>query len=284
MNATEAFEHRRQELEKALASAQDMTQAIAACSMALEQTACELAQAEQDEHARQRQQAVMAALRRAPQLLTAVTARSELVLADEREQNKPKNRWQRALRFAGVFLLAALAVHEVIEGDMLFAGLQALGGALLLCGGRAAALPDVRARGIAQADAQALVRRMAELCRAADLCVSDLMLLEKDAGAARLCGTADEAMLDLLVSLMEAKASGREALAMRSLDQAEQYLHMLGIEIVPFDDAHEAMYDTLPTMGENRVIRPALMQDGKLLRRGVAACRERECLQGGMNR
>ena len=210
MNALTAFSHREEQLLRALEQAKDMDQAIAACAMALEQVACELAQDEQDDMARQRQQAVMAALRRAPQLLTAVTARGELMLADEREPAKPKNGWQGTLRLAGMFLLAALAVHEAIEGDMLFAGLQVLGGALLLGGGRAAALPDVRARGIAQADVQALVRRMAELCRAADLCVSDLMLLEKDAGAARLSGTADEAMLDLLVSLMEAKASGRE--------------------------------------------------------------------------
>ena len=50
------------------------------------------------------------------------------------------------------------------------------------------------------------------------------MLLEREAGAARLSGTADEAMIDLLVTLMEAKASGRDELAMRSLAQAEQYM------------------------------------------------------------
>ena len=54
MNAAAAFSHREAELLEQLAGAQEIDQAIAACSMALEQTACELAQDEQDEHARQR--------------------------------------------------------------------------------------------------------------------------------------------------------------------------------------------------------------------------------------
>ena len=81
MNAAAAFSHREAELLEQLAGAQEIEQAIAACSMALEQTACELAQDEQDEHARQRQQAVMALARRAPQLLHAAAARGELVVS-----------------------------------------------------------------------------------------------------------------------------------------------------------------------------------------------------------
>ena len=103
--------------------------------------------------------------------------------------------------------------------------------------------------------------------------MSDLALLSMGAGQARLSGTADEATLDLLTALMEAKASGRPELAMRSLDQAEQYLHMLGLEIVPYSPQNAAMFDLLPTLGEPRTIRPALLRDGKPVRRGTAACR-----------
>ena len=217
MNAAAAFSHREAELLEQLAGAQEIEQAIAACSMALEQTACELAQDEQDEHARQRQQAVMALARRAPQLLRAASARGELVVSGEQ-----------------------------------------------------AAVP-CQARGIPCVDADAAVRMLRGLCQAADVCVSDLALLDKDAGMARLTGTADDAMLDLLTALMEAKASGRSELAMRSLSQAEQYLHALGIELIAYDAAHAQLFDVLPTMGEARTIRPAMVQDGKVLRRGVAA-------------
>ena len=130
---------------------------------------------------------------------------------------------------------------------------------------------QMQARGIPFADAKMLVRSLRQLCQAADICVSDLMLLEKDAGMARLSGTADDAMLDLLTALMEAKASGRDELAMRSLSQAEQYLHMLGVELIRYDETHMQLFDILPTMGESRTIRPAMIKDGKILRRGVAA-------------
>ena len=274
MNAAAAFSHREAELLEQLAGEQEIDQAIAACSMALEQTACELAQDEQDEHARQRQQAVMALARRAPQLLHAAAARGELVVSGEQAApaQSRQEKLRRGARAAGAFLLAALAVYELLGGHAMFAVLQLAGGALLLAAGKGeqAAVP-CQARGIPYVDAEAAVRMLRGLCQAADVCVSDLALLDKDAGMARLTGTADDAMLDLLTALMEAKASGRSELAMRSLSQAEQYLHALGIELIAYDAAHAQLFDVLPTMGEARTIRPAMMKDGKVLRRGVAA-------------
>ena len=95
--------------------------------------------------------------------------------------------------------------------------------------------------------------------------------MEQTAGRTHLSGTADDAMLDLLVALMEAKASGRDEMAMRSLSLAEEYLHMLGVEIVPYGAEHAAMFDMLPTLSGERTVRPALVREGKVLRRGVAA-------------
>lgn len=281
MNAYTAFEHRKEALNAQLAHAQTLDEAIAACTMALEQVACELAQDEQDEQARQRQQAVMALCRHAPQLLRGVCARGELLLEENAQEHGTKQETKREKlcrygRWLGAGLLASLAVHELIDGKTVFALLQLAGGALVLLGGAKAAANEgahYRARGVAMADAQAMVRLMGELCQAADICVSDLLLLEKEACTARLSGSADEAMLDLLVTLMEAKASGRDELAMRSLSQAEQYLRMLGVEIAPYSEEHANWYDVLPTMGETRTIRPALVKDGVPLRRGTAACR-----------
>lgn len=276
MNAVTAFAHREELLLAQLRDAQSMDQAISACMLSLEQVACELAQDEQDELARQRQQAVLACLRRAPQLLRAAAARGELVASQDQHAGKQAavpSRLRRMMRPAGAFLLGALAVYELIDGKTLFALLQLLGANLLFFSSSAVRYDGVQmtARGIPFADAEALVRTLRELCQAADLCVSDLMLLEKDAGMARLSGTADDAMLDLLCALMEAKASGRDDLAMRSLSQVQQYLHMLGVEILFYDPAYAQHFDILPTMGDARTIRPAMMKDGKLLRRGVAA-------------
>lgn len=273
MNASTAFEHRREQLADALARAEGLQEAVAACTMALEQVACELAQEEQDEHARQRQQAVLAALRCAPQLLYGAGAEGELVIED----TQPAEKRMKPLQAIGAFLLAALAVYEMIDGQALFAGLQIAGGALLLAGARGGGEQrNVRARGKTVIRADEMIRRTAALCAAADTCVSDLALLDKEAGMARLSGSADEAMIDLLVSLMEAKASGRDDVAMRSLSQAEQYLHMLGIDVLDYDEVHAAYFDMLPTMGEARTIRPALIREGRVMRRGTAACRMAE--------
>lgn len=276
MNAASAFANREEQLLAQLQNAQSMDEAISACMFSLEQVACELAQDEQDELARQRQQAVLAAVRRAPQLLRAVQARGELVLEQAAAPKKTApDQLRRIARPAGAFLLGALAVYELIDGKTLFALLQLLGANLLLFSSPAKKGDSAQmiARGIPCAETEMLVRTLRELCQAVDICVSDLMLLEKDAGLARLSGTADDAMLDLLGALMEAKASGRGDLALRSLSQAQQYLHMLGIEILPYDDAHAQYFDILPTMGESRTIRPAMIKDGKLLRRGAAALR-----------
>ena len=273
MNAAAAFANRQDQLLAQLQEARSLEQAVSLCSLALEQVACELAQDELDEHARQRQLAVLAAVRRAPQLLKGVCARGELVLAQETSAPDEKaDKPRRYAKMAGGFLLGALAVYELIDGQTLFALLQLLGANLLFFGGAKKAEPtQMQARGIPFADANRLVRTLHELCQAVDICVSDLMLLEKDAGFARLSGTADEAMLDLLTALMEAKSSGRNDLAMRSLAQAEQYLHMLGIELVFYDENSAQLFDLLPTMSSARTIRPAMMKDGKILRRGVAA-------------
>lgn len=66
MNAVAAFENRKESLREQLEAAQDMTQAVSAATMTLEQIACDLAQDEQDDFARQRQQAVMALAKRMP--------------------------------------------------------------------------------------------------------------------------------------------------------------------------------------------------------------------------
>ncbi len=273
MNAVTAFLNRQDQLLAQLQNAPNMDEAISASLFALEQVACELAQDEQDDLARQRQQAVLAAVRRAPQLLRAAGARGELVLSQA--QSKPKSasdKLRGLMRPAGSFLLGALAIYELIDGKTLFALLQLLGANLLLFSGANQAEPaQMTARGIPCVQAESMLRALQELCQAVDICVSDLMLLEKDAGMAQLSGTADDAMLDLLGALMEAKASGRGDLALRSLSQAQQYLHMLGVEIIPYDDAHAQLFDILPTMGEARTIRPAMMKDGRLLRRGAAA-------------
>lgn len=249
-----------------------MPQAISAATMTLEQIACDLAQDEQDDFARQRQQAVMALAKRLPLGLRASRAKAQIVLEETQEQ---PSRVRRGAVGAGAVMLAALAVYEAVNGKMNFALLQALGALLMLFGANGALTATTRQTPRAQAetviDAADMVREVGEICQAADLCAADLALIEQDNAPTRLSGTADEAMLDLLSAMMEARASGRQDLALRSLDQAEQYLRMLGVQSVFYDAEHAALFDVLPARSGERTVRPALVRDGELVRRGVAA-------------
>ena len=274
MDAVTAFEHREDVLRAQLERAQDVQAAVSACAMALEQVACELAQDEQDEHARQRQQAVLALARQTPMLLQSARARGELVVQEAQPDASLWGRLARGMQLGGVLLLTALAVIEFVRGRPGMALAQALGVLLLTAGSlrvSGEAPSQAVARGIPCVDAQALVLQLKRLCQAADVCVGDLAQLDHPAGGARLSGTADDAMLDLLVALMEAKASGRDEMAMRSLSLAEEYLRMLGVEVVLYVPERAAMFDRLPTVDAARTVRPALVKDGRVLRRGVAA-------------
>lgn len=282
MDAYAAFEERREEIRARLEAAQDASEAASAAASALERIAGALAQDEEDELARQRQQAVLALARRAPLCLRAARAQGRLIVEEAPAQKAPEDRLGKGLRLAGLCLLAALAVSEAVGGRLLFAALQLAGGALLVAGlsrgGNHAAQQAqgvARAEAVTRADAAELLRAIGELCQAADICVSDLQLLERDGANARIVGTVDEATLDLLVSLLEAQETGRGDVALRRLEQVKTYLRMMGIEAVDFTagDADCArMFDVLPTLGEPRTVRPALVRDGELLRRGMAVC------------
>jgi hypothetical protein len=175
--------------------------------------------------------------------------------------------------------LAVIFGSRTCEHDVsIISGLQALGALLFTAGMfRMRTQPQEessaqgKVRGVAYVEAKALVAQLAQICEAVDVCMSDLALVQAAGAQTRLSGTADEAMLDLLIALMEAKTSGRNEMAMRSLSLAEEYLHMLGMEIIPYEAENAALFDMLPTMGAPRTIRPALMKNGKLVRRGVAA-------------
>ena len=279
MDAYAAFEAGREEIRAQLEAARDANEAASLAMAALERIACALAQDETDEMARQRQQAVMALAKRAPLCLRAARAWGQLIVEEAPVQAAQGERLSRGLRLAGLCLLGVLAAAQAIGGQLLPAALELAGGALLFAGVMrgAGAQPQqkMRAEGILKADAAELLRAMGELCQAADICVSDLQLLERDGAQARIVGTADDVTLDLLVSLLEAQATGRGDVALARLDQVRTTLKLMGIEAVEYaaDDPECArMFDVLPTLGKMRTVRPALIRDGVLLRRGVAVC------------
>ena len=74
--------------------------------------------------------------------------------------------------------------------------------------------------------------------------------------------------LDLAGDLLEAEYSGDGAFALERLGEVSLFLHRMGITMPPPDHEHLSLYDMMPGK-ESRVIRPALVRDGKLLKKGL---------------
>ena len=81
---------------------------------------------------------------------------------------------------------------------------------------------------------------------------------------------ADSARITLLSDLLEAQYSGDGEFALERLSDIRYYLYRSGIDIVDYTPQHEAWFDRMPAPGQG-TIRPALVREGRLLRRGMAA-------------
>ena len=75
--------------------------------------------------------------------------------------------------------------------------------------------------------------------------------------------------LELCASLLEAEASGDGEYALERLDDVKYFLHEKGIETVQYGKGNEDWFDLLPGTKAG-TIRPALTEDGVLLRKGLA--------------
>ena len=97
----------------------------------------------------------------------------------------------------------------------------------------------------------------------------------KDAEGASGAGTAgkgdiDAAQLDLYAGLLEAYTSGDGQFALDRLADVKYYLHRHDIEAVEYSEKTEAWFDVMPSSRPG-TLRPALVRNGKLLKKGLAA-------------
>ena len=80
----------------------------------------------------------------------------------------------------------------------------------------------------------------------------------------------DDAQLDLISRLLEAKMSGDGQFALDRLEEIQYYLHRNGILAVELSDQTRQWFDFLPGV-TTKTLRPALVKDQKVLRRGLAS-------------
>ena len=93
------------------------------------------------------------------------------------------------------------------------------------------------------------------------------VLLTDEAGG-KVLAAQDEAAL--LSDLLEAYYSHDGEFALERIGEVRYYLHRNHIEAVDYEHGREEWFDLMPSM-ESGTIRPALIEDGKLVRKGLAA-------------
>ena len=76
--------------------------------------------------------------------------------------------------------------------------------------------------------------------------------------------------LQLMGDLLEAAYSGDGEFALERLALVRHYLHALHVDAVDYDQEHSAWFDIMPAK-MTQTLRPALVQEGKVLLRGLAA-------------
>ncbi len=76
--------------------------------------------------------------------------------------------------------------------------------------------------------------------------------------------------IDLFADLMAASYSGDPEFALEKIDEIKYYLHKQQIETVDYSDNTKQYFDLMPGT-KSGTIRPALVSDGKVLKKGLAS-------------
>ncbi|MBQ1311026.1 MAG: hypothetical protein IIY55_04175 [Blautia sp.] len=79
-----------------------------------------------------------------------------------------------------------------------------------------------------------------------------------------------EEELALMADLLEASCSGDGEYALEKLEQLKFYLHRKQIDTVDYGEGTRAYFDVMPSRNSG-TIRPAMLRNGKLLKKGLAA-------------
>jgi uncharacterized protein (DUF779 family) len=87
---------------------------------------------------------------------------------------------------------------------------------------------------------------------------------------ARRIPTPDGAELAMLSDLLEAAYSGDGEFALGKLSGIRYYLYKKQIEVIDYSKDTAAMFDIMPAKGKASTMRPALVYQGRLLRKGIA--------------
>lgn len=131
-------------------------------------------------------------------------------------------------------------------------------------------IADVRTKATIHVDRQALLRRLSHAFSALDKLIDDARGLRPTVASAGPV-VEDSSFTELLQDLMEAREVGDGEYALRVLRSLRAVLERHGIHVVAFDGANRQLFEFQPAIGQSGTLRPALVQEGRVLRRGLVA-------------
>ena len=123
-------------------------------------------------------------------------------------------------------------------------------------------------------DPMKIYRALFTTVLAIDKQLSDVRMEEKSQQRkerAETHGDLSDAELDLLSSLLETAMADDDEGARQIVSEISYYLHQKGAETVQYTKEHQAWFDMMPSTGKAQTIRPAIVMDGMVLKKGLAA-------------
>jgi hypothetical protein len=132
---------------------------------------------------------------------------------------------------------------------------------------------EIKTRATVHIDRQALVRRLSHAAGTLDRLVESSGRLRPTVASAGPV-VEDPNFTELLQDLMEARETGDGEYAIRVLRSLRSTLERHGIQVVTFDGGNRQLFEFQPTLqpaSADQTLRPALVQNGRLLRRGLVA-------------
>lgn len=123
----------------------------------------------------------------------------------------------------------------------------------------------------ARIDAEKLYRSMHAVLMTADRNITDALSARRMEEEQRSQNTAeDKTDLALYSDLLEASLARDGEYALDQVSKVPFYLHQKGIETLEYSDEYRSYFDVIP--GEKKeTIRPALVRDGHLLKKGIVS-------------
>ena len=84
-------------------------------------------------------------------------------------------------------------------------------------------------------------------------------------------GNLSDAELELLSAILETAMAEESEGARQTVSDISYYLHRKGAEVVRYTPEHKAWFDMMPSGAGAGTIRPAIVMDGSVLKKGLAA-------------